>query len=100
MAIHNSKSRYKILHDFQVKNLHVLQLDGDYEFGSYDNVKAIIDDNYYNYTLNSVKSWIVLENTKNISEDYFKGKTVEFIRNANSSTIAIANTENVEAISA
>ena len=31
------KTQYKILHDFQVKHLHVLQLDSDYEYGNYDN---------------------------------------------------------------
>lgn len=100
MELNNFKSRYKVLHDFQVRHLHVLQLDSDYEFGGYDNVRAVIDNHTYKYTLNSVKSWIVLENTENISEDYFKGKVVEFIRNSSNSNTAMANTENVEAIPA
>ena len=74
------KTQYKILHDFQVKHLHVLQLDSDYEYGNYDKSKAVIEDNSYKYMLNSIESWVVLYEAGNFPEDYFKGKTVEFVR--------------------
>ena len=74
------KTKYKVLHDFQVKHLHVLQLDSNYEYGNYDNAKVIIEDKSYKYMLNSIESWIVLYNAGNFSEDYFKGKTVEFVK--------------------
>ena len=74
------KTKYKVLHDFQVKHLHVLQLDSNYEYGNYDNSRVVIEGSSYKYMLNSIESWIVLYNAGSFPEDYFKGKTVEFIK--------------------
>ena len=84
------KTKYKILHDFQVKHLHVLQLDSDYEYGDYTKYKAVIEDNYYKYMLNSIESWVVLYDAGSFPEDYFKGKTVEFIKDTDEMNERIA----------
>ena len=73
------KTKYTILHDFQVKHLHVLQLDSDYEYGNFDSAKAVLDGKTYKYVLNSVRAWVVIEGAGILPEDYFKGKIVEFI---------------------
>ena len=73
------KTKYTILHDFQVKHLHVLQLDSDYEYGNYNNAKAVLEGKSYSYMLNSVRAWVVIEGAGILPEDYFKGKIVEFV---------------------
>lgn len=63
-------STYKIIDDFQVRNVRVLVLDRDYELG---NTKLTIDGEEYYYAINSIKNWIIIESTKS-----FKGKTAVF----------------------
>ena len=68
-----SKSEYKIIDDFQVKNVRVLVLDSNYEFnGRFP--KAIVESKLYSYTLNSVPNWILIKST-----DSFKGKSIKFV---------------------
>lgn len=71
------KNQYKIVHDFQVKHLHVLQLDSDYEYGNFDRI--LIEGKIYKYTLNSIDSWVVIESKEYIN-DSLKGKIVEFVK--------------------
>ncbi len=71
------KKIYKILHDFQVKQSHILQLDSDFDFGSFN--FAVVEGMVYKFTLNSIRSWVVLFNAK-FTDDSLKGKTVEFIK--------------------
>ncbi len=66
------KSEYLIVDDFQVKNVRVLVLDSNYEFGGRF-AKAIINGKAYSYTLNSVKNWILIE-----SAESFKNKRIKF----------------------
>ena len=77
MVKREHKSRYKIEHDFQVKQVHVLQLDSDYDFGPFN--LAVIEGKSYKFTLNSIRSWVVLFNA-DYKNDSLKGKTVEFVR--------------------
>ena len=71
------KSIYQIEHDFQVKQAHVLQLNSDYDFGNFN--RAVIEGKSYKFTLNSIRSWIILLNA-DYKEDSLKGKIVEFIK--------------------
>ena len=71
------KKIYKILHDFQVKQAHVLQLDSDFDFGFFN--FAVVEGMAYKFTLNSIRSWVVLFNAE-FAEDSLKGKTVEFVK--------------------
>ena len=77
MTKREHKSKYKILHDFQVKHLHVLQLDSDYDYGNFN--RAVLEGKAYKYMLNSVRAWVVIEGAGILPEDYFKGKIVEFV---------------------
>ena len=61
---------YKIVDDFQARNMRVLVLDRGYKVG---NTKLTIDGEEYRYMLNSIKNWIIIESTKS-----FKGKTAVF----------------------
>lgn len=61
---------YEIIDDFQARNMRVLVLDREYEFG---NTKLTIDGEEYRYTLNSIKNWVIIKSTKT-----FKGKTAVF----------------------
>ena len=81
------KTKYKILHDFQVKQVHVLQLDSDYDFGPFN--LAVIEGKTYKFTLNSIRSWVVLSDAE-YTEDSLKGKTVEFIKDTDEMNERIA----------
>lgn len=67
------RDEYVIIDDFQVKQMRVLILDGDYEFGGFNRV--LIDGRDYSFTLNSVMNWVVIKSTDN-----FKGKVAKFVR--------------------
>ena len=67
------RDEYVIVDDFQVKQMRVLVLDSNYEFGDFN--KVLIDGQNYSFTPNSIANWIVVKSTNN-----FKGKTAKFIR--------------------
>ena len=68
-----AKSEYLIVDDFQIKNFRVLVLDRDYEVGYFK--KAVVDGKLFDYTLNSIRSWVVVQSDKS-----FKGKKITFLR--------------------
>lgn len=65
-------NEYKIIDDFQVGEYRVLQLDRS--FNSFYAKSVIIDGQTYEYTINSVKSWVVIK-----SSDVFNGKIAVFV---------------------
>ena len=67
------RDEYMIVDDFQVKQMRVLVLDGDYEFGGFNRV--LIDGQNYSFAPNSVMNWVVIK-----SKDNFKGKRAKFVR--------------------
>ena len=67
------RDEYVIVDDFQVRQMRVLVLDSDYEFGGFNRV--LIDGRNYSFTPNSVMNWIVIK-----SMDNFKGKKAKFVR--------------------
>ena len=67
------RDEYVIVDDFQVRQMRVLVLDSDYEFGGFNRV--LIDEQDYSFAPNSVMNWIVIKSTDN-----FKGKTAKFVR--------------------
>ena len=68
-----TESEYLIVDDFQVRNVRVLVLDRDYEYGGFK--KAIVNGETYSYALNSVPNWVLIKSTDN-----FKGKNIKFER--------------------
>ena len=68
-----AKSEYLIVDDFQIKNFRVLVLDRDYEVGYFK--KAVVDGKLFDYTLNSIRSWVVVQ-----SDRCFKGKKIKFLK--------------------
>ena len=65
------KNEYLIVDDFQVKDIRVLELDSDYEYGRYK--KAVIDGQSYDFQLNSIRKWVTIK-----SFEQMKGKTIRF----------------------
>lgn len=63
--------KYEVVDDFQVGSKRVLVLDKDYEFGNFKQVK--IEGIAFNYTLCSVKNWVIVEANKS-----FRGATIKF----------------------
>ena len=66
------RDEYVIVDDFQVKQMRMLVLDGDYEFGGFNRVQ--IDGRNYSFAPNSVMNWVVIKSTDN-----FKGKMAKFV---------------------
>ena len=66
------RDEYTIIDDFQVKQMRVLVLDSDYEFGKFNRV--LIDGQDYLFTPNSIMNWIAITSTND-----FKGKTAKFV---------------------
>lgn len=67
-----TENEYKIIDDFQIKDVRVLVLDRDYKYGGFE--KAVVDGKIYSYTLNSIWNWVLIKST-----DSFKGKQISFI---------------------
>ena len=68
-----NESTYSIIDDFQAKNVRVLVLDRDYEYGGFN--KAVVGEEVYSYALNSVRNWVLIQSTES-----FKGKMIKFTR--------------------
>lgn len=66
-------AEYKVIDDFQIKNIHVLSLDRSCAEDAFTK-DVYIDGKRYNYLPNSVPEWILLPDVY----ESFEGKTVEF----------------------
>jgi hypothetical protein len=70
-------NKYKIIDDFQAghTDIRILVLDRDFDsFCSAPQWRAVIDDEEYEFNLNSIGCWITIK-----SHDSFTGKEVEFV---------------------
>lgn len=67
-----SKSYYKVVEDFQVKDARILVLDRDYEYDGGSKLK--IRGKIYQFIPNSVRRWIVIK-----SNESFAGEKIEFV---------------------
>lgn len=70
------RDEYIVIDDFNVRNMRVLVLDADYEYGGFN--RAVIDGHSYKFSLNSIPNWILIESTRT-----FKNKIVKFIKQPN-----------------
>lgn len=70
------KNKYKIIDDFQAGNTGYRVLVLDRDFSSFEEAPeqiAVIEGNEYEFSLNSVRSWVIIK-----SREKFVGKNIIF----------------------